>query len=68
MFEPAFFVDAAIIFGIGLWPILLVLAAATVRTINTRRRTAAAAATAVSLPHVTEKLTAARPAVAMASA
>lgn len=64
MFESAFFIDAAIIFGIGLWPVLLVLAASAFRTINARRQGAVTAVANVALPHV--ELAPARPALAYA--
>lgn len=52
MFEPAFLIDAIVLFTIGLWPLLLVVGAAGVRWFNARRSAAAAAAHSVTLPHV----------------
>lgn len=52
MFEPAFIVDAIVLFTLGLWPLLLVVAAAGVRWIKARRAAAAAAIHSVALPHV----------------
>ncbi len=52
MLEANFIFDAIVIFGIGLWPLLLVAAAAGVRWFNARRSAATAAVHAVSLPHV----------------
>ncbi|MGX9670574.1 hypothetical protein [Mycobacterium sp. HM-7] len=52
MFEMNFIVDGFIIFAIGLWPLLLVAAAAGVRWFTARRSAAAAAVQSVTLPHV----------------
>lgn len=52
MFEAKFIFDGIVIFGIGLWPLLLVVAAAGVRWFNARRSAAAAAVHSVALPHV----------------
>jgi hypothetical protein len=52
VFEADFFLDFAVIFAIGLWPLLLVLAAAAVRWANARRHAAAAAMASAALPHV----------------
>ncbi|MUL68226.1 hypothetical protein BOO86_27400 [Mycobacterium sp. CBMA 234] len=52
MFEADFFIDGFVIFGIGLWPLLVVVAATAVRWFNARRTAAAAAVSSVSLPHV----------------
>ncbi len=52
MLEAKFIFDGIIIFGIGLWPLLLVVAAAGVRWFNARRSTAAVAVHSVALPHV----------------
>ncbi|MCX8556226.1 hypothetical protein OS121_14190 [Mycolicibacterium mucogenicum] len=43
MLEPAFIIDAVVLFAIGLWPLLLVVTAAGVRWFNARRSAAAAA-------------------------
>lgn len=48
MFEANFIVDAIALYAIGLWPLLLVVAAAGVRRFNARRSAAAAAAHGVS--------------------
>ena len=61
MFEPAFIVDAIVLFVIGLWPLLLVVAAAGVRWFNARRSAAAAAAHSVALPQVAAGMAHARP-------
>ncbi|GAA2419719.1 hypothetical protein [Mycolicibacterium llatzerense] len=52
MLEAKFIFDGIVIFGIGLWPLLLVAAAAGVRWFNARRSAAAAAVHSVALPHV----------------
>ena len=52
MLEPAFIIDAVVLFAIGLWPLLLVVAAAGVRRFNARRSAAAAAVHSAALPHV----------------
>jgi len=52
MFEANFFFDFAVIFAIGLWPLVLVAAAAAVRWMNARRHAAAAAMASVTLPQV----------------
>ncbi|RUP29483.1 MAG: hypothetical protein EKK51_20160 [Mycolicibacterium sp.] len=52
MFEPTFIIDAVVLFAIGLWPLLLVVAAAGVRWFNARRNAAAAAVHSAALPHV----------------
>jgi hypothetical protein len=51
MFEPTFIVEAVVLFAIGLWPLLLVVAAAGVRWFNARRVAAAAAVHTATLPH-----------------
>lgn len=53
MLEPTFIIDAVVLFAIGLWPLLLVVAAAGVRWFNARRSAAAAAVHSVALPHAT---------------
>ncbi len=52
MLEAKFIFDGIVIFGIGLWPLLLVTAAAGVRWFNARRSAATAAVHSVALPHV----------------
>ena len=59
MFEAKFIFDGIVIFGIGLWPLLLVVAAAGVRWIKARRAVAAAAVH--SLPQVAAGVAHARP-------
>ncbi len=58
MFEVSFIVDAIVLYAIGLWPLLLVVAAAGVRWFNARR--SAAAAAVHSLPQVTAGMAPAR--------
>ncbi len=58
MFEANFIIDAIVLYAIGLWPLLLVVAAAGVRWFNGRR--SAAAAAVHSLPQVTAGMTPAR--------
>ncbi|MHA7662052.1 hypothetical protein [Mycolicibacterium sp. HS_4_1] len=60
MFEVNFIVDAIVLYAIGLWPLLLVVAAAGVRWFNARRSAAAAAAAVHSLPQVTAGMAPAR--------
>jgi len=50
MFEANFIFDGILLFAIGLWPLLLVVAAAGVRWFTARR--SAAAGHSVALPHV----------------
>lgn len=60
MFEADFFFDFAVIFAIGMWPLLLVVAATGVRWLNARRQAAAAAMASVALPHLDARPTVAR--------
>jgi hypothetical protein len=52
MVEAKFIFDGIVLFAIGLWPLLLVVAAAGVRWFTARRSAAAAAVHSVALPHV----------------
>ena len=60
MFEANFIVDAVVLFAIGLWPLLLVVAAAGVRWFKARRSAAAAAVHSVTLPQAAAGMTPAR--------
>ena len=52
MVEANFIIDAIVLYAIGLWPLLVVLAAAGVRWFNARRSAAAAAVHSAMLPQV----------------
>ncbi|WP_020099386.1 hypothetical protein [Mycobacterium sp. 360MFTsu5.1] len=51
MFSADFVIDGIVVFAIGLWPLLLVIAAAGVRWFNARRTTAATAVASVATAH-----------------